>query len=59
MGLKAIKIENHLGYSLNPNREKRKSHKLYKMFRNRKQRRKINADLEYIPQYNLYTDFEY
>lgn len=59
MSLKAIRIENALSYKLNPKRAKRSSHKSLKKWRNRKQRRRIHSDNEYIPKYNKYDDWEY
>lgn len=51
MALKATSIENNLAYMLNAKRAKRQSHKLYKKFRNRKQRRLMNSDLDFVPEY--------
>lgn len=59
MALKLTRIENRLSYMLNAKRAKRTSHKLYKKFRNRKHRRLMKSDLEYIPYYNRYKDWEY
>lgn len=59
MALKATRIENNLAYMLNPKRAKRQSHKLYKKFRNRKQRRLMNSDLDFVPEFKKMSDYEF
>ncbi len=51
MAFKIIQIENHFAYNNNSKRAKRTSHKKWKQERNKKQRRKINSNLDYVPEY--------
>lgn len=59
MAYSAEKIENGLGYMINPKKAKRTSHKNQKKERNRKQRRKIKANPEFTPEYDRYNTTEF
>lgn len=59
MALKAIKLENWLRYKLKGSATKRCSGRLLKLWRNRKQRRKMKANLDYDPIYKQMEGWEY
>ncbi len=59
MALRTHKIENGLGYEINAKRAKRQSHKIWKREMNRKQRKMINSNIDYVPSYNKNVGYEF
>ena len=52
-------LENKLSYLINSKRARRKSHRDIKKIRLRRERRKINQDINYEPKYKQYEGWEW
>ncbi len=59
MALRNQEIENNLAYKINAKRAKRTSHKRWKQEANRKHRRLMNSNIEFVPEYRKRKDYEF
>lgn len=59
MALRTQEIENDLAYKINAKKAKRTSHKRWKQEANRKNRRLMNSDIEFVSEHRKRCGYEF